>query len=424
MFHAAPDDSASLTDGSRRCLIIHDDPALQTQLAGFLRRTAVPMQADTATTSELERLLTGPLRVYTAFFLIIECARFDKGPDPIEAIRRLHLRAPQVPLFVFARNGDERSAVRAIKAGAADYWPIHSFNRAELAAALRPLLTPSDSHPAIPAVPGSHPPEVPGYQLLKEIAHSSVATVYLARNIDLARQVALKIQPLKGRARKSDRQRFRRECEILSRLNHRSVADVIDFGITTEYLYLALEYFPCGSMRERLRHPVSEADARNYARQIAEALQVVHAAGVLHRDVKPSNLMLTTDNLVVLIDFGSARAELVAQDSTRSTETTATPYYVCPEQLDGHAPDQRSDLYSLGIICYEMLAGELPFKGRTLSDLFERHRTAAIPALPGPLRHYQPLINRLLAKNPDQRYPSAAHFLAALNGTSGPNGAI
>ena len=91
-------------------------------------------------------------------------------------------------------------------------------------------------------------------------------------------------------------QRFVRECEILSTLNHRSIADVLDFGITDDYLYLALEYFPCGSLRDRLKNPVSEADAVNYARQIGEALQVLHAAHVVHRDLKPSNLMLTDDN--------------------------------------------------------------------------------------------------------------------------------
>ena len=103
--------------------------------------------------------------------------------------------------------------------------------------------------------------------MLKKIAQSSAATVYLARNDDLAQPVALKLQPIQGNAgiTDEDRQRFARECEILSRLNHRSIADIIDFGITAEYLFLALEYFPCGSMRERLKNPVSEADAVNYA---------------------------------------------------------------------------------------------------------------------------------------------------------------
>ena len=183
-------------------------------------------------------------------------------------------------------------------------------------------------------------PDVAGYRLLKKIAHSSSASVYLARNSDLGQMVALKVQTIQGLAGVSeeDRQRFARECEILSSLNHRSIADVIDFGITPNYLYLALEYFPCGSMRDRLKNPVSERDALNYARQIATALQIVHAAGIVHRDLKPSNLMLTTDNRVVLIDFGSARAQLVGLELSRSDLMTGTPYYVCPEQIDGSRP--------------------------------------------------------------------------------------
>ena len=160
-------------------------------------------------------------------------------------------------------------------------------------------------------------------------------------------------------------------ARIISSLNHRSIADVIDFGITSEYLYLALEYFPCGSLRERLKNPVSEADARDYARQIAEALLVVHAAGVIHRDLKPSNLMLTTANRLVLIDFGSARAQLVAHDLSRSDLVTGTPYYACPEQIAGDDTDHRGDLYSLGIIFYEMLTG-ISVQGRHLVGDFRR----------------------------------------------------
>ena len=399
------------------CLVVHDEAELRTRLAGLVRRTAMTVSTVTATTAELAALPTEQLRGYAAVFLILEFTRRrgDRIGEPLAIVSRLRARAPAVAIFIFARHGDERWAVRAIKAGAADYWPIHSIDVPELASALLPILAPPRNAGGQRAAPAASTPAVAGYRILKKLAHSSAATVYLARSEDLGRSVALKVQPIKGHASDSDRQRFTRECEILSRLNHRSVADLIDYGITPDHLYLALEYFPCGSMRERLKHPVSEADARNYARQIAEALQVVHGAGILHRDVKPSNLMLTTDNHVVLIDFGSARAQLVARDSGRSTQTTATPYYVCPEQLDGRDPDQRADLYSLGIIFYEMLAGDLPYRAHDLAELFELHRTAPIPWLPVALSRYQPLINRLLAKNPDDRYASAAHFLDALN---------
>lgn len=263
---------------------------------------------------------------------------------------------------------------------------------------------------------------VGGYKLIRTIAESAAASVYLARNDELAQPVALKVQALKGRyeVTDADRQRFVRECQILSSLNHRSIADVLDYGITDEYMYLALEYFPCGSLRERLKNPVSEADAVNYARQIGEALQVLHAAHVVHRDLKPSNLMLTDDNRVILIDFGSASMRLAASDLSRSDLCTGTPYYVCPEQIDNRDPDGRGDLYSLGIVMYEMLVGTLPFMGTNLSEIFAGHRTTPIPRLPQRVLRYQAIIERLLAKDPADRYPTAVMFLEDLSAVSAP----
>ncbi len=389
------------------CLVVHDDLELRLRLAGLVRRAAATLDADTVTASGLESLSAEQVRSYLAVLLIVEFMQRGGESDPLAVLARLRARAPGVPIFIFARHGSERWAARAIKAGAADYWPIHSVDLAELTAALQLLRAPPRSEPT---------PEVGGYRILKKIAQSSAAAVYLARNDDLAQPVALKVQTIKGHASVSeeDRQRFARECRIISSLNHRSIADVIDFGITPEYLYLALEYFPCGSLRERLKNPVSETDARSYARQIAEALLAVHAAGVVHRDLKPSNLMLTTNNRLVLIDFGSARAQLVAHDLSRSDLVTGTPYYACPEQIAGDDTDHRGDLYSLGIIFYEMLTGNLPYRGSSLAEIFEGHCTAPVPVLAAPLSRNQAMINRLLAKNPDDRYPSAAHFLEAL----------
>jgi FixJ family two-component response regulator/predicted Ser/Thr protein kinase len=401
----------------RRCLVVHDDLDLRLKLADLVRRAPVKADADTVTGSGLDGLSIDQLGGYAAVLFIVEFLKRGAA-DPLAPVARLHARAPRLPIFIFARQGDERSAARAIKAGAVDYWPIHSVDLAELASTLQPFLNPQRSAPAKPSAADQALPDVAGYQILKRIAHSSAATVYLARNDDLAQPVALKVQAIDGHASVSeeDRQRFARECEILSSLNHRSIADVIDFGITPEYLYLALEYFPCGSMRERLKNPVSEVDALNYIRQIGEALRVVHAAGVVHRDLKPSNLMLTGDNRVVLIDFGSARAQLVAHDLSRSDLMTGTPYYVCPEQIQGGKTDQRGDLYSLGVIFYEMLSGVLPFRGKTLAEIFEGHRSSPVPPLPVSLMRYQPLINRLLEKNPKDRFPSAAQFLEAFDG--------
>lgn len=418
--------AAHPTRAARLCLVVHDDLELRLRLAALVRRAVATLDADAMSVSSLENLSVEQLRSYRAVLLIVEFMQRSGGSDPLAALIRLRTRAPRLAVFVFARHGDERCAARAMKAGASDYWPIHAVEVGELAAALQLLIEPvpaAASPPKASSAAASEAgayPDVAGYRLLKKIAQSSAAAVYLARNSDLAQQVALKVQTIEGHGvSEEDRQRFARECEILSSLNHRSIADVIDFGITPEYLYLALEYFPCGSMRDRFKNPVSEGDAVNYARQIAGALQVVHSAGVVHRDLKPSNLMLTTDNRVVLIDFGSARAQLVGHELSRSDLMTGTPYYVCPEQIDGTDPDQRGDLYSLGVIFYEMLAGRLPFLGNNLTEIFEGHRHSTVPPLPASRNRYQPVIDRLLAKKPADRYPSAQHLLDALDALAG-----
>jgi tRNA A-37 threonylcarbamoyl transferase component Bud32 len=419
-----PAPAAAGRRGGAHCLVVHDDLELRLRLASLARRAIPKLDADCITGASFDALPAERIAAYTALLLIVEFNVRDSTVDPLARLVRSRGHASHLPIFVFARGGDERNAARTMKLGANDYWPVHSVKLGELTAALQPLVEPSSGSTSTiaAAVDPRRQPQIAGYRIVKTIAESASAAVYLARNDDLAQPVALKVQVLKGRDETSDadRQRFVRECRILSSLNHRSVADVLDFGVTDDCLYLALEYFPCGSLRDRLKNPVSEADAVNYARQIGEALQVLHAAQVVHRDLKPSNLMLTDDNRVILIDFGSATSRLAASELSRSDLCTGTPYYVCPEQIDNRDPDARGDLYSLGVVLYEMLVGALPYGGANLSGLFAAHRSAPVPRLPQRVLRYQPIIDRLLAKDPADRYPSAALFLEDLSAVSAP----
>jgi DNA-binding NarL/FixJ family response regulator len=413
-----PPNGASRSRGNLLCLIVHDDLELRLRLAGLVRRALPKLNADTVTRAGFDAISIDRLAAYAAVMFIIEFNPPEAGSAGLACLKRLHEQAPRLPIFVFARGGNERGAVRAMQVGATDYWPIHSVVVAELASSLKPLLTPAKPVEAAAAATDRwRQPEIAGYSLMKKVAQSNSASVYLAGNDEFANPVALKIQAIQGANEVSaaDRERFTRECEILSKLNHRSIANVLDFGITEDYLYLALEYFPCGSLRERLKHPVTEADAFNYAHQIGEALQIVHAAQVVHRDLKPSNLMLTGENRLVLIDFGSARTQYSPNDLKRAEDCTGTPYYVCPEQIEDREPDARGDLYSLGVVLFEMLSGSLPFLGKTLADILAAHRSAPVPRLPETVSRYQPIVERLLAKQADDRYASAAEFLDALD---------
>jgi Protein kinase domain len=407
------------TRATSLCLVVHDELELRLRLAGLLRRANPRMDADSVTRVGFDAISIDRLCAYSAVMLIIEFSPPEAAAGPLACLARVHQQLPDLPIFVFARGGNERCAARAMKLGASDYWPIHSVLVAELASALQPIVEPPPVNGTARAEVGDRwrQPEIAGYTLMKKIAQSSLAAVYLARNSEFNQPVALKIQARHGATTVSQAEcaRFTRECEILSRLNHRSVANVLDYGVSEDYLYLALEYFPCGSLRDRMKHPISETDALNYARQIGEALQIVHAAHIVHRDLKPSNLMLTDDNRLVLIDFGSARTQLMPGDDSRPEDRTGTPYYVCPEQTEDGEPDARGDLYSLGVVLFEMLAARLPYTGKNVAEILAAHRDNAIPRLPERLQSYQPVVNRLLAKNPQDRYADAGQLLAALD---------
>jgi serine/threonine protein kinase len=401
--------------------VVHDELELRLRLAGLVRRAIPKLDADTVTKAGFDAISIERLRAYVAVMFIIEFSPPEAATAPLAALARLHEQLPDLPIFVFARGGNERSAARAMKLGARDYWPIHSVIVAELCSELQPIVEPAPA--AAPDVARAaaadrwRQPEIAGYTLLKKIAQSNIAGVYLARNSEFPQPVALKIQAIKGSKpiAEAERARFERECDILSKLNHRSVANILDYGLSEECLYLALEYFPCGSLRDRLKHPISESDALNYAHQIGEALQIVHAAQIVHRDLKPSNLMLTNDNRLVLIDFGSARTHLLPGDLSQDDDCTGTPYYVCPEQTEDREPDARGDLYSLGVVLFEMLSGTVPFVGRSVAEILAAHRNSPVPRLRADLSAYQAIIDRLLAKKPEDRFASAAQFLDALD---------
>jgi len=387
-----------------RCLVVHDDLELRLRLASLVRRAIPTLDADCINGESFDAMTSERLAQYAALLLVVEFNLRDPLADPLSRLALARERSPRLPILVFARGGDERNAALTIKRGANDYWPVHSVKIGELTLALQPALEPTASnepeavHVTTMTIDPGQRPHIGGYFPVKTLAESSGSIVYLARKNDLSQPVALKVQPLKGRAPlpQADLQRFARECELLSSLNHRAIGGLQDFGVTDEYLYLAQEYFPRRSLRERLKKPLSEADAVHYARRIGTALSVAHDAGVVHRNLKPSNIMLTDDEQLVLIDFGSAALGL----------GTAPTAYSSPEQLVGHEPDARADLYSLGLVLYEMLVGELP--------------GATLPRLPQRVLRYQPLIERLLTQEPADRYPSAAIFLDDLSAVSAP----
>src|SRR5690606_24880697 len=232
----------------------------------------------------------------------------------------------------------------------------------------------------------------------------------------LGHNVAVKVLRTNGAssAASGDEQRFERERELLTKIRHPSIVDVYDWGRGEDFRYIVTEYFPGGSLELRIRNLMTVRDSIDIFVQIAGALVSVHSAGLCHRDLKPANVMMRPDGRIVLIDFGLARLIESEGELTEAGEVRGSPYYISPEQAEGAPVDQRADLYSLGVMFYEMLTGERPFRAASIIAIIRAHRDDPIPRLAAPLARFQRLLDGLLAKDPADRYPSAAAALSEL----------
>ncbi len=392
--------------------------------------------------------------------LLLGC-RFGASPeDPqsqgLSLLRRLRDQPAAPAVIAFAEDGNELTAVRALQVGAVDYLPKRLLTPERLNTAIRVALhrverrvarrLASLAHlakdranatkappqaPELPGVPAAAAGEallpaqgvmalltapngedfIPGYTLRLKIGESEKAVVYLAMSSARGHNVALKVaKTLRDEA--AGRQFLEREYTAVLTLKSPLVAEIYDYGVHAGFEYLAMEYLPRGDLKARIQRGLTEEEALGYVEQIAAALQVVHQGGLVHRDLKPPNVMLRENDSVALIDFGLARPLEGGTSSVAQTGVLlGSPYYMSPEQALGEQLDARSDFYSLGIILYEMLTGQKPYTGGTALDVLQQHVSSPLPQLPQDLARYQPLLTRLLAKNRGERFAEAGEIV-------------
>jgi serine/threonine protein kinase len=255
--------------------------------------------------------------------------------------------------------------------------------------------------------------QVPGYRIERVLGKGGMATVYLATQMSLGRPVALKV--LHDPDTPQFFERFFNEGRCIARLNHSNLVSIYDIGQGEGFYYIAMEFLPGGDLKSRIAQGIKPSQALKILIRLAGCLAYVHGEGVVHRDIKPSNILFGTDGTPVLTDFGIAKLIQADNDLTVTGTVMGSPHYLSPELAQGNRRvDGRSDLYSLGIIFYEMLTGRKPYTADSFAATLMAHIQKPLPKLPEQYASLQPILDKLLAKKPEDRFQSGAELLMNL----------
>jgi serine/threonine protein kinase len=260
-------------------------------------------------------------------------------------------------------------------------------------------------------------PELSGYRILSKIGSGGIANVYAGVHDKSNQKVAIKI--LKSQTFKNSEAslRFLKEAKTGIELKHPNIINIFEISHIEKECYLVMEYLET-SLRDRLilskGSILSPADWDMFT-QVAQGLLYAHQKGIIHRDIKPENIMFKPDGTSVLVDFGLAKIANSSEKLTKSGVSVGTPDYMSPEQIEGKPVDGRTDIYSLGIILYEMLMGEVPYKAKNYITLALKHLRKRIPRLPFRLKKYQPLLNMMMAKDREKRVQNCTELIQTLS---------
>ena len=255
--------------------------------------------------------------------------------------------------------------------------------------------------------------DIPGYKVEQLVAEGGMATVHLATQESLDRRVALKL--LKKFDKPEQSKRFINEGRIIASLNHQNIITIHDIGVIGGQHYISMEYLEGGDLEARIRAGMAPEAAIDLIRTVGETLDFVHRKGIVHRDIKPANILFRKDGTPILTDFGIAKQ--LEQDTKLTMDGTAmgSPDYLSPEQAECKPLDGRTDIYSLGIVLYEMFTGRKPYLGGSYIETVMAHITEPIPLLPLHLERYQGLLERMIAKDPEKRFSSAVDMVAFID---------
>jgi hypothetical protein len=334
--------------------------------------------------------------------------------DGVEVLARFVQQRQFPPLVYFCTEDDEQAAARL--------QPNRQFMRDEIShdsliAGLQEVMQANQRNVSAESLhvgdmrSGTHP-LIKGYRVMEKLVATEHSGVYLAERESNRMKIVLKVLrqvPENGNSIGAF-DRFLQEYETIAEMNHPNIVKIHDLSVCDDYAHIVMEYLEGGDLRQKIHKGTSEDEALDYLRQIASALATVHSKNVLHRDLKPANIMLRKNGSLALIDFGLAKRAKLESAITDTGEIFGTPYYMSPEQGHGNKVDERSDIYSLGVVFFELLTGEKPYKADTAMGIIYQHAQAPLPLLSANLAKYQVLVNMMLAKQPDDRLQSATEI--------------
>jgi tRNA A-37 threonylcarbamoyl transferase component Bud32 len=334
--------------------------------------------------------------------------------DGLAALRKFCKTSGFPAVVYFGPRSDNKAA---LKAGAAAFFPRHEVRHDALTVQLSDILKSRRRVASTGSLfvgderTGIHP-LIRGYNFLEKLGATSHSSIYLAERestgVKVVLKVLLQLPDVADNIGAFDR--FLQEYELIAEIAHPNIVSIYDLGVSDEHAHIAMEYIDAGDLRRRISAGITEPDAVRYLCQMAGALAEIHRVGILHRDLKPGNIMLRSDDTIALIDFGLAKRMRLRMELTDEGEIFGTPYYMSPEQGHGNGVDHRSDIYSLGVIFFEMLTGQKPFRADTAMGIIYQHAQAPIPLLRPRFAKYQALLNMMLAKLPDDRLQSASEI--------------
>lgn len=336
------------------------------------------------------------------------------------------------PAIILTAEGDEYIAIKAIKLGAADYLNKVDITPKRLIDMLRDATEQKTQVTSIrlsalekieqslasrrrcTQLPSHSKHSAPSYKLIKKIGHGAMSEVYLAERAGDNFSLVLKILDMKNPPKDSSFERFAQEAQLISLVNSPFVVKIFDHGFTEDYAFIAMEFLSRGDLMQRMERRIPVDTALDYMSYIAYGLSEIHKIGVVHRDLKPANIMFRGDDSLVLADFGISKKINSTGNLTTAGKVIGTPVYMSPEQGQGIELDARSDIYSAGVIFYELLTRKKPFGAADSIALIYKHVYQDIPRLPAEVARFQDIIDKMMAKKPADRHQSAEEFIKDL----------